>query len=80
LFFFKNIYLHFFFSVLEISDDANKLVWQYILKNALPKKSHVDARHIAIASVNGPDIIISLNFRHIVREKKKYFWIKQKKK
>ena len=28
-----------------------------------------DASHIAVASVNALDMIVSLNFRHIVREK-----------
>jgi hypothetical protein len=55
--------------VLDTSDDANKLAELYISKGALPKKSLMDARHIAVASINGLNIIVSLNFKHIVREK-----------
>jgi predicted nucleic acid-binding protein len=56
-------------TVFGTSADAENLANMYISKGALPKKSHVDAIHIAIASVSNLDIIVSLNFRHIVREK-----------
>jgi predicted nucleic acid-binding protein len=55
--------------ILPQSDEVNKLAWWYISKGALPKKSLQDARHIAITSVNALDIIVSLNFKHIVRRK-----------
>ena len=55
--------------VLDSSDEAEYLARQYISEGALPKGSLSDASHIAAASVNELDIIISLNFRHIVREK-----------
>ena len=55
--------------VLGPSADANKLARQYIFEGALPKSSLPDARHIATASVNELDKIVSLNFRHIVRGK-----------
>ena len=35
----------------------------------LPQRSTTDARHIAVAAVNDLDMIISLNFEHIVRKK-----------
>ena len=44
-------------------------VKRYIAENALPQGSQTDARHIATAAVNDLDKIISLNFRHIVKEK-----------
>jgi hypothetical protein len=56
-------------NVLASSDEANKLAMLYISKGALPRGSLIDARHIAIASVNALNIIVSLNFKHIVREK-----------
>lgn len=55
--------------VLTISDEVNDLAKRYISEGTLPKSSLPDAKHIATASVNSLDIIISLNFRHIVREK-----------
>ena len=42
---------------------------RYMSEGALPLGSLEDASHIAIASVNNLDMIISLNFKHIVREK-----------
>ena len=56
-------------SILNISDEAEYLALRYISEGALPKHSLIDAIHIAVASINEPDIIVSLNFRHIVREK-----------
>jgi len=35
----------------------------------MPARSTTDARHIAIATVNDLDMILSLNFEHIVRKK-----------
>ena len=55
--------------VLDSSDEASKLAKKYIFEGALPKNSFLDAMHIAAASVNELDIIVSLNFRHIVRER-----------
>jgi hypothetical protein len=56
-------------AVLSFSDEADDLAELYISKGALPKKSLMDARHIAISSVNELDIIVSLNFQHIAKEK-----------
>ena len=55
--------------VLGPSDAANKLARKYLFEGALPKNSLTDAMHIAAASVNKLDTIVSLNFRHIVRKK-----------
>ena len=53
---------------IEISEDARaaKLSLQYLEIGGLPPKSKNDAIHIAIASVNDCDIILSWNFKHIV--------------
>ena len=45
------------------------LAEKYIAEGALPDGSLTDARHIAMATVGNLDIIVSLNFRHIVKEK-----------
>ena len=55
--------------VLETSDEASTLAVQYRKQSIIPPGSTVDAQHIAVASVNDMDMIISLNFRHIVRKK-----------
>jgi predicted nucleic acid-binding protein len=55
--------------VLAASDEVDNLARRYIAEGALPKGSLTDASHIAVASVNALDMIISLNFRHIVKKK-----------
>ena len=45
------------------------MIWHIVSEGALPQKSIADASHIAAASVNTLDMIISLNFRHIVKER-----------
>ena len=56
-------------TVLAANDESDKLARRYITEGVLPQNSLLDASHIAIASVYALDKIISLNFRHIVREK-----------
>jgi len=56
-------------TILAASDEIDNLAARYISEGALPRGSLVDASHIASASVNALDIIISLNFRHIVKQK-----------
>jgi len=50
----------------EESEEAKQLSDLYFRAGGLPPKSKDDALHIAIASVNDCDIIISWNFKHIV--------------
>jgi predicted nucleic acid-binding protein len=54
-------------AVLAESDEANELADRYIEAGALPPGSLTDARHIAITSISELDVIVSLNFSHIVR-------------
>jgi len=53
------------------SDEAVAIAKEYISQGAIPKKYEADALHIAIASIAGVDIIVSLNFKHIVKHKTK---------
>jgi len=57
--------------VLETSTDVIQLAEKYIAENIIPKKKRVDALHIAIASVNEMDMILSFNFKHINKLKTK---------
>jgi len=57
--------------VLDSSDEADLLAEKYIANNIIPKKKNIDALHIAIASVNELDIILSFNFKHINKLKTK---------
>jgi predicted nucleic acid-binding protein len=56
-------------AILTATDRTDALAERYISEGALPKGSLTDASHIAVASVYALDMIISLNFRHIVRDK-----------
>ena len=56
-------------TILAINDDTDLLAQRYITEGALPPASLIDASHIATASVYELDMIISLNFRHIVKDR-----------
>ena len=51
---------------IEIDDEVETLTQTYITEKALGKSSENDAYHIALASVNRLDCLISWNFKHIV--------------
>ncbi|MVN21748.1 PIN domain-containing protein [Mucilaginibacter arboris] len=50
----------------DLNSDAKILAETYIFDKALGKASTNDAYHIAIASVNRLDCLVSWNFKHIV--------------
>mgnify|MGYP001572151248 FL=1 len=56
---------------LIFDDSAEILAREYIEKGIIPVKYEDDAFHIAIASVNDLDAIVSWNFTHIVKLKTK---------
>jgi len=58
-------------SVLTYSDEADALANIYVSENVIPQKYRTDGLHIAIAAVNNMDMIISMNFQHIVKRKTK---------
>jgi hypothetical protein len=55
--------------VLNMSDDAERLAGFYVTERVVPEKYRTDGLHIAIATVNDLDMIISMNFQHIVKRK-----------
>ena len=55
--------------ILESSADAEKLADIYVREGVVPLKYRTDGLHIALAAVNGMDMIISMNFQHIVKRK-----------
>ncbi|MCL2834366.1 MAG: PIN domain-containing protein [Treponema sp.] len=57
--------------VLGTSDEVIQLAEKYMTNNIIPKKKRIDALHIAIASVNELEIILSFNFKHINKLKTK---------
>jgi len=57
--------------ILKLSDEAKKLGKEYIKNKIIPEKAEADAYHIAIATVNQMDFLVSWNFRHMVKVKTK---------
>lgn len=55
--------------MLEKSDEAVRLAKIYAAESIVPEKYIADAYHIAVASVNELDVIVSWNFKHIVKMK-----------
>ena len=58
-------------AVLAPTDEAVRIADIYISENIIPQKYRTDGLHIAIATVNDLDMIISMNFQHIVKRKTK---------
>ena len=54
---------------LEQDDEAERLANLYVAEGVVPEKYFTDAVHIAVATVNELDFIVSFNFRHIVKRK-----------
>lgn len=53
------------FSVLDVDDDAQELASRLLSDKAVPEEVPEDAVHIAVAAVNGIDIVLTWNFAHI---------------
>ncbi len=51
---------------IEITEEAEYLASKYIENKAISKKFQEDALHIAIATINKADVLVSWNFKHIV--------------
>ena len=57
-------------TVLDIPPEANALAQNLIDADAVPRNLRPDAQHIAIATVNSIEYLISWNYKHIVNETK----------
>ena len=66
-----NLILEYGIPILEPTDEAARLADIYITEKIIPQKYRTDGLHIAIAAVNDLDMIISMNFEHIVKRKTK---------
>jgi len=55
--------------VLHKSDEIEHLADIYVSEGIIPNKYRTDAIHIATATVNDLDIVLSWNFQHIVKRK-----------
>lgn len=50
----------------ELTEEAVKLADTYIVEKVVGKTSREDCFHIALATINKADILVSWNFKHIV--------------
>jgi predicted nucleic acid-binding protein len=55
-----------FTQFLEINGEAVDLANQYIVEKVVGKTSYADCLHIALATINRADFLVSWNFKHIV--------------
>jgi hypothetical protein len=55
-----------FIDYIEFTQDASELAEVYLREGVVTKKCRVDAQHIATATVNRVDVLVSWNFKHIV--------------
>ncbi len=55
------------FTVLPITDEADRLAGEYVQLGIVPEKYRSDALHVAIAVVHGISYLASWNFRHLVK-------------
>ncbi len=51
---------------LYLNDEAKILAERYIREKVVSSKYLLDAQHIAIATINRVDVLVSWNFKHIV--------------
>ena len=56
--------------ILSLNEEADILAGYYIAEGVIPSNKIDDARHVAIASVNNIDILVSWNFKHLANVKK----------
>ena len=56
-------------TVLGPADEAVRIADIYVAEGVIPQKYRTDSLHIAIATVNELDMIVSMNFEHIVKRK-----------
>lgn len=50
----------------ELTDETKQLAELYISENVVGRTSMADCQHIAIATINKADVLVSWNFKHIV--------------
>ena len=64
----KNLNIN--YEVVLINDDSIALADEYIKENVVDYTSRNDCLHIAIATINRIDLLVSWNFKHIVNIKR----------
>ena len=54
------------FETVELTEEAKELADKYIVEKVVGSTSLDDCRHIALATINKVDVLVSWNFKHIV--------------
>ncbi|MBI3260029.1 MAG: type II toxin-antitoxin system VapC family toxin [Ignavibacteriae bacterium] len=54
----------------ELTEEAKVLADRYIIEQVVGATSKADCQHIAIATINKVDVLVSWNFKHIVNLKR----------
>jgi predicted nucleic acid-binding protein len=62
----RNLLNDFEYSLLKVTDKCKELADEYIKENVVGKTSRDDCVHIATATINNIDLLVSWNFKHIV--------------
>ena len=57
------------YNELKMDKETEKLAKNYVKEGIFPEKNYDDALHVAIATVNGIDCLLSWNFKHLVKVK-----------
>ena len=55
------------FTVINLTDEMRELAKLYVREGLVPSKYFADALHIATAVLGGADILVSWNFKHLVK-------------
>ena len=57
--------------VLQLGEKSERLADAYLKAGVIPAKKQADARHVAVATVAGLEIVVSWNHRHLANERKR---------
>lgn len=50
----------------DLTEEAAALAQEYLKAGVVTRRQFVDAQHIAVATLNRVDVLVSWNFKHIV--------------
>jgi oligoribonuclease NrnB/cAMP/cGMP phosphodiesterase (DHH superfamily) len=66
----SNVILKYDLPVIGLTEEGVKLGQKYIEEKIIPEKKVDDARHLAIATINEIDVLVSWNFKHLANVNK----------
>ena len=58
--------------ILPVNDDAQKIAEKYVEEKIIPAVYWDDALHIALTTINHIDVLVSWNFKHLVKHKTRH--------